>query len=49
MNLKKKFFNFKIKNHKILDEFEKKFFFNLNLKNVKILDEFKKKFFLISK
>ncbi len=38
--LRKIFFYLKLKNIKILDEFEKKFFFILKLKNIKILDEF---------
>ncbi len=40
---KKIFFNFKLKNIKILDELRKNFFY-FKLKNVKILDELRKIF-----
>ncbi len=42
------FFILKLKNIKILDEFEKNFFLNFQIKNIKILDEFEKFFFEFS-
>ncbi len=43
---KKFFFILKLKNIKILDEFEKNFFY-FEIKKFEILDDFLKKFFLI--